>query len=106
MQRRRRSQPGLAIIAALAAAACAAPMAKATPVFTLIGHTAVGNDNGGCTLCSAVQYATTGSAPSYVFPHDGVLTAVLVRTGSSLTSGEWVQARAFRLLDASHAKVM
>src|SRR4051794_26368781 len=105
MQRRRRTQPGLAIVAAVAVAACAAPTANATPVFTFIGHTAVGNEQGGCTFCNAVQYATE-STPSYVFPYDGVLTAVLVRTGSSLTTGEWVQARAFRLLDASHATVM
>src|SRR3954462_8190875 len=106
MQRCRRSRAGSAITAALATGACAAAVADATPVSTLVGHTATGNDNGGCSLCSAVQFATVGSTPSYAFPYDGVLTTVLVRTGSSLTSGEWVQARSFRLLDATHAKVI
>src|SRR4051794_34452868 len=105
MRHGRRNRLGTAITAAVLAAACSAPGAEAAPVFTLVGHAAVTNDQGGCTLCSAVQYAT-GSTPSYVFPYDGVLTTVLVRTGSSLTAGEWAQARSFRLLDATHARVM
>src|SRR4051794_35921890 len=105
MRPRRRSRAGSALRAALAIAACAAPAADAAPVFTLVGRNAVANDNGGCTLCSAVQFAS-GSSPSYVFPYDGVLTSLFVRTGSSLTAGEWVQARSFRLLDASHARVI
>jgi hypothetical protein len=105
MRRGRRNQAGTVVIAALAAMVCAVPTVTAAPVFTVIGHTALGNDSGGCTFCNAVQFAT-GSTPSYVFPYDGVLTTVLVRTGSSLQTDEWVQARAFRLLDATHAKVM
>jgi hypothetical protein len=97
--------------AATAAVACAgAAPAAAAPVFTKVGQEAPGEYSGGCpAVCNAVQRTSNpaGIFP-YTFPHDGVLTRFSVRKGSSIATfgGEWMWARTFRAVDATHSRVI
>jgi hypothetical protein len=106
---RRVVRRSLLVVAAMSATSLDAAPARAAPVFVTVGQTAPAGSGGGCTLCSSVQRsATVGpTSASYVFPYDGVVTRFTARTGSSLSPlGEWMQARTFRLGDATHARVM
>jgi len=84
------------------------PPAHAAPVFVTLGQTATSlntQGQGGCSACSAVQYASTG-ASLYTFPYDGVITRWSFATGASVRDGQWVRARTFHPIDATHAQVM
>jgi hypothetical protein len=101
----------MACIAVAVGFVCAgAAPAAAAPVFTKIGQEAPGEYNGGCpAVCNSVQRTSNpaGIFP-YTFPHDGVLTRFSVRKGSSIATigGEWLWARTYRAVDATHSRVI
>jgi hypothetical protein len=61
---------------------------------------------GGCSLCSALQFASPG-AVAYTVPYDGVITRWSVHTGQAVSSpGQWARVRTFHVTDSSHATVV
>jgi hypothetical protein len=87
----------------------ACPEASAAPVFTTLGQVATAANSlsqGGCSLCTALQFASPGAVP-YSFPYDGVITRWNIHTGQAVSSaGQWARARTFHVTDSSHATVV
>lgn len=87
----------------------ACPQASGAPVFTTLGQVATSANTaglGGCSLCTAWQFASPGTA-AYTFPYDGVITRWSVHTGQAISSaGQWARARTFHVTDSSHASVV
>jgi len=59
---------------------------------------------GGCTLCTAVQFATAGGS-SYLIPADGVLVRTGFYVGPTTEASDFAQARSFRKTGGANAMV-
>ncbi|HEY5977188.1 MAG TPA: calcium-binding protein [Solirubrobacterales bacterium] len=92
----------LAVLPAFLLAMGAGETASAAPPLTL-GQSA-SSTAGGCTLCTAVQFATAAGSP-YLIPADGVLVRAGFYVGPTTEASDFAQARAFSKTGAGNAVV-